>query len=86
MSGSIWRRDSRPTTPAGVVDRAQMVTWPAEGKSVTEVMELMSVSRVWNDAGIKPWKQDTFKFSTDPELAGKVTDVRRRRRTRQDQP
>ena len=35
---------------------------------------------------MKPWKAETFKFSTDPELEAKVTDViglyLRRRRTR----
>ena len=25
--------------------------------------------------GVRPWKADTFKFSTDPELEAKVTDV-----------
>ena len=136
---------ARPTMPAGVVDRARMVLWLAEGKSVTKVMELMGlsrptvnlwrdrflelgtsglldqprsgrpktvdrerivvttllpppakygvthwssrllgrhlkvpygvISRVWREAGVKPWQEDTFKFSTDPELAGKVKDV-----------
>lgn len=25
--------------------------------------------------GVQPWRAETFKFSTDPELAGKVTDI-----------
>ena len=25
--------------------------------------------------GVKPWKAETFKFSTDPELEAKVIDV-----------
>ena len=25
--------------------------------------------------GVKPWKADTFKFSTDPDLVAKVTDI-----------
>ena len=29
----------------------------------------------WKDYRVKPWKADTFKFSTDPELVAKVTDV-----------
>lgn len=24
--------------------------------------------------GVKPWKAESFRFSTDPELVGKVTD------------
>lgn len=34
-----------------------------------------TVAGVWKEFGVKPWKADTFKFSTDPELVAKVTDV-----------
>ena len=34
-----------------------------------------SVARVWREYGIKPWRAETFKFSTDPQLAAKVHDV-----------
>ena len=34
-----------------------------------------TVARAWRKYGIKPWRTETFKFSTDPELVGKVTDV-----------
>ena len=34
-----------------------------------------TVARAWRDYGIRPWKLETFKFSTDPELIAKVTDV-----------
>ena len=34
-----------------------------------------TVAAVWKDYGVRPWKADTFKFSTDPELVAKVTDV-----------
>lgn len=34
-----------------------------------------TVARAWREYGIKPWKAETFKFSTDPELEAKVTDV-----------
>ena len=30
---------------------------------------------IWKEYGVKPWKAETFKFSTDPELEAKVTDV-----------
>jgi hypothetical protein len=29
----------------------------------------------WRDYGVQPWRVETFKFSTDPELVAKVTDV-----------
>ena len=34
-----------------------------------------TVAGIWKEYGIKPWRADTFKFSTDPELEAKVVDV-----------
>ena len=34
-----------------------------------------TVARAWRDYGVQPWRAQTFKFSTDPELVAKVTDV-----------
>ena len=34
-----------------------------------------TVAEVWKEYGIRPWRAETFKFSTDPELEAKVTDV-----------
>jgi transposase-like protein len=34
-----------------------------------------TVARAWRDYGVQPWRTETFKFSTDPELVAKVTDV-----------
>ncbi len=34
-----------------------------------------SVARAWRSYGVKPWKAESFRFSTDPELVGKVTDI-----------
>lgn len=33
------------------------------------------MARAWREYGIQPWRSGTFKFSTDPELVAKVTDV-----------
>ena len=30
---------------------------------------------MWRSFGVTPWKADTFKFSTDPELVAKVPDI-----------
>src|SRR5215210_3515336 len=35
----------------------------------------VTVAQAWKRYGVKPWKADTFKFSTDPELVAKVNDV-----------
>ncbi len=34
-----------------------------------------TVARAWREYGIQPWRCETFKFSTDPQLVAKVTDV-----------
>lgn len=44
--------------------------WPAGwGVSATAVLD------VWREHRVQPWQSQMFKFSTDPELVGKVTDV-----------
>lgn len=35
----------------------------------------MTVARIWRDYGLQPWRCQTFKFSTDPELVAKVHDI-----------
>jgi transposase len=35
----------------------------------------VTVAAAWKRYGVKPWKAETFKFSTDPELEAKVTDI-----------
>jgi transposase len=34
-----------------------------------------AIQRAWRAYGVKPWKAESFRFSTDPELVGKVTDI-----------
>ncbi|MFH5824471.1 IS630 family transposase [Georgenia sp. AZ-5] len=34
-----------------------------------------TIARAWREYGVQPWRSETFKFSTDPELVAKVTDV-----------
>jgi transposase len=34
-----------------------------------------TVARCWRRYGLRPWRRETFKFSTDPELEAKVRDV-----------
>jgi len=35
----------------------------------------VTVAKVWRKWGLQPWRTETFKFSTDPELDAKVRDV-----------
>ena len=34
-----------------------------------------TVARIWRRWGLKPWKAETFTFSTDPQLQAKIGDV-----------
>lgn len=34
-----------------------------------------TVARAWREVGVQPWRAGSFRFSTDPELVAKVTDV-----------
>ena len=35
----------------------------------------VTVARIWRDHGLRPWKLDTFKVSTDPHFEEKLVDV-----------
>ena len=35
----------------------------------------VTIAEAWKRYGVKPWKAETFRFSTDPELEAKVTDL-----------
>lgn len=37
--------------------------------------DFSTVAKTWREYGVKPWKSETSKFSTDPELEAKVVDV-----------
>jgi hypothetical protein len=78
-------RSGRPRT----VDRAKILaatlTPPPAGLGVTHWssrlladhlgVDASTVLRTWRHHRVQPWRVETFKFSTDPELVAKVTDV-----------
>ena len=33
-----------------------------------------TVATAWREYGVQPWRAETFRFSTDPQLVAKVTD------------
>jgi transposase len=80
--------EQRPGRPRQV-DRAKVIAAtlapPPESLGVTHWstrllaprlgVDHATVAAVWKEYGVRPWKADTFKFSTDPELVAKVTDV-----------
>src|SRR4051794_8515298 len=86
MAGVVGQRG--PARPRQV-DRAAIVaatlTPPPKALGVTHWssrlvaprlgVDQATVAAVWKEYGVKPWKAETFTFSTDPELVAKVVDV-----------
>jgi transposase len=79
----------RPPGRPRSVDRAKVITAtltpPPQSLGVTHWssrlladrlgIEHSTVAGIWKEYGVKPWKAETFKFSTDPELEAKVVDI-----------
>jgi transposase len=78
----------RPGRPKTVNQRkiiTETLTPPPEKLGVTHWSSRLLASRLkldhatvlkaWRSFGVTPWRAETFKFSTDPELVAKVTDV-----------
>src|SRR3954454_16795972 len=43
----------------------------AEGTPISHA----TIARIWHRLGVQPWREQTFKFSTDPALEAKIRDV-----------
>ena len=79
----------RPPGRPRSVDRARVVaatlTPPPKSLGVTHWssrllgdrlgIEHSTVASIWKEYGVRPWRSETFKFTTDPELEAKVIDV-----------
>ena len=80
--------EDRPGRPPRIDDADVMVatlTKPPPSLGVTHWssrllagqlgISFASVARIWRKWNLQPWRVETFKFSTDPELDAKVRDV-----------
>ena len=79
------RRSGRPRT----VDRARILAatlapppkklgithWSSRLLASHLKTDASTVLRTWRHYRVQPWRSETFKFSTDPQLVAKVTDV-----------
>jgi transposase len=79
------QRAGRPRT----VDRARILAatlapppkrlgvthWSSRLLAAHLKVDASTVLRTWRHHRVQPWRAETFKFSTDPELVAKVTDV-----------
>ena len=78
-------RPGRPRTVDQRVIIAATLTAPPARLGVTHwssrllatqlKLDHVTVSKAWKAFGVTPWRAETFKFSTDPELVAKVTDI-----------
>ena len=52
-----------------------MTHWSARLLAAQLGISFATVARIWRKWKLQPWRVETFKFSTDPELDAKVRDV-----------
>jgi len=61
--------DGRPPAHLGVTH------WSARLLAAELKISFATVARIWRKWNLQPWRTETFKFSTDPELDAKIRDV-----------
>ena len=49
--------------------------WSTRGLAAKHGISHQTVSEIWRAFGLKPWKQDSFKISPDPQLVEKIRDI-----------
>ena len=49
--------------------------WPARSVAQRHGISRQAVSEVWRAFRLKPWRQDEFKISPDPDLIEKIRDL-----------
>ena len=65
----LWHTLLEPPQDLGVTHWSSRLLARRVGLHFTQV------ARIWRHWGIQPGREETFKFSTDPELEAKVRDV-----------
>ena len=78
-------RSGRPPVIDDVAVVVATVQGPPESLGVTHWsarllgrhlgVSFASVARIWREWKLAPWRRETFKFSTDPQLEAKIRDV-----------
>src|SRR5829696_7779134 len=60
---------------AEIAERVGVTHWSSRLLAAELKVNHVTITKAWKQFGVKPWKAETFKFSTDPELEAKVADV-----------
>ncbi len=61
--------DTLETAPADATH------WSTRGLAAKHGISHTTVGEIWRAFGLKPWRQDTFKLSPDPDLVEKIRDL-----------
>lgn len=61
--------DTLETTPADATH------WSTRGLAAKHGISHQTVAEIWRAFGLKPWREDAFKVSPDPELVEKIRDL-----------
>ena len=69
------RLDIVARTLAGPPERLGVTHWSTRLLAEQVGVSNFTVAMIWREFGLKPHRVQTFKFSTDPELAGKIRDI-----------
>jgi len=69
------RLDIVARTLAGPPRRLGVTHWSTRLLAEQVGVSNFTVAMIWREFGLKPHRVQTFKFSTDPELAGKIRDI-----------
>src|SRR5438132_2316579 len=56
-------------------ERLGVTHWSSRLLAAELGLSNVKVADVWREYGLQPWRAETFKFSTDPQLEAKVRDV-----------
>ena len=49
--------------------------WSTRALAARHGISRQTVSEIWRAFGLKPWRQDEFKVSPDPDLVEKTRDI-----------
>ncbi len=90
ISGVRGLRDAPRSVRPHTIDRRKVIaatlTKPPKQLGITHwsfrelarylgIFSDAEVAAIWREAGVQPWRVETFKLSTDPQLEAKVIDV-----------
>ena len=62
-------------TPEQPPQRLGITHWSSRLLAAELGLSNVKVAKVWREYGLQPWRAESFKFSTDPQLEAKVRDV-----------